>query len=147
MASTTSISGWATTARSLAHFQDAECQILISHYEAYLEGQTTREAAASSITGVLPLLTSSADAELLRVGKVWSVFCDAVKMLAGFAIVRERLLDLLLMISTIEITDGDEKALRYQWGGKLWTDLPGFKVMFQDYAMCELSSCFLRKLA
>ncbi|KAI8936958.1 hypothetical protein NX059_006186 [Plenodomus lindquistii] len=133
------VKDWATIARTLPQFQDPECRNIIDDFELFLEGHIAPKAAASAITGVLPLLTSTADRELPRVGRVWSIFCDAVQLLAHLPEVRTRLLNLLLKIRTLELRDQDGKALCYPWGGRLWTDLPGFKLMYGDYALAVRS--------
>lgn len=130
-----SVKAWADQKRSSKNQQDPENQRMIDAFQRLLEGQSTPEAAARSIAAICEPLIKR-DPSNLRNGAVWGILCDAVRTLGGSNEVNERLVDLLSSMTKLpDVTDGHGNAIKHEWGGRYWTDLPMFALRFREYGI------------
>lgn len=130
-----SVKAWAHQKRSSKDQQHPENQRIIDAFQGLLEGHLTPEAAARSIAAISePLI--KLDPSNPRIGAVWDILCDAVRALGGSKEVNERLVDLLSSMRELpEVTDEHGTAIKHEWNGRYWTDLPIWALTFREYGI------------
>ncbi|KAI3325926.1 hypothetical protein HD806DRAFT_552320 [Xylariaceae sp. AK1471] len=129
-----SVQSWASRARSSEERQNVESQHLVDIFERLLTNQSTPEQAATDINAVLePLMrTNPAD---LRIISVWGILCHAVRELGNDRQRSHCLVEFLESMKKLQIKDEAGNDLKHDWGGRFWSDLPAFGMMFRDYGI------------
>ncbi|XXH00589.1 hypothetical protein Hte_006937 [Hypoxylon texense] len=127
-----SIQAWATNARSSTEHQTPESQRLVDAYGALLEGKSTPEESACSISAVLEPLIKR-DPNDLRIASVWGLFCGAMRHVGSDQTASKRLLDLLNCISMLQVKNDHGNDIKHEWGGRFWADLPMYGLMSREY--------------
>lgn len=134
--SSMSVKAWADERRSSEYLQNPENQCIIDAFQSLLEGKSTPETAARSINAIcVPLIRR--DPNDWRIGDVWVSLCEAARALGGSKEVDERLVDLLSSMKELSVTDERGNAIRHEWGGNYWTDLPAWGLTFREYGICR----------
>ncbi len=135
-----SVESWANAARGARHRQTPEEQRAIDAFQGLLEGKSTPNIAAGTISLLYePLLKGSPNSAHVR--SLWEILCDAVRAFGGSKDLSERLLDLLDSISQLpDVTDEHGNAIISEWKhGVFWRSLPELPIMFREYAICKSS--------
>ncbi|KAI8631826.1 hypothetical protein F5Y19DRAFT_376974 [Xylariaceae sp. FL1651] len=132
-----SIPAWASKARSMKDYENDEAQKVINIFERLLTKDLAPEQAAADINTVLePVMrTNRSD---LRIISPFLILSNAVRELGSDREVSGRLVSLLESLRMIQAKDESGNDLSYEWGGKLWTDLPTFGATFRDYGGIDL---------
>ncbi|OTB04257.1 hypothetical protein M426DRAFT_11879 [Hypoxylon sp. CI-4A] len=129
-----SVQAWAAKARSSAEYQSVESQRLIDAYQSLLEGKSTPQDAAQIVSTILePIIKRSPDDK--HTAFVWGFLCDSVRHLGGDKAVSERLVDFLDSIVKLDVKDDLGNIIKHEWGGRFWSNLPTFALMFREYGI------------
>jgi hypothetical protein len=127
---------WASTARSSEQYRHPESQSLIDVFQGLLEGTSTPEQAAHSITATLEPLVRRSPSDL-RIAAVWFIICDLARNFGGDLEVSKRLSDLLDSMKKIQVKDQHRYDIKH-WGRAYWTELPAFGLSFREYGISRL---------
>ena len=132
-----SIEAWADTICQSPLRQDIERQRAIDTLKAVFEGREGPDSTASTISLIYePQLKRGF--RISPVTEFWGMICCAAKILGGNREIDKRLIDLLNSISKLpDVTDKNGNAINPGSGnpGVYWRSLPGFAIMFREYAI------------
>ena len=135
-----SVEAWADAARQSG--RTFEHQRAIDTLQAVLEGNTSPNAAASTISSLYePVI--KARSNKYAVATLWSILCGAIRALGGNKVLAERLVDLLNSISQLpDVTDEHGNAITPDWTSAVyWRGLPELTMIFREDAMGKSTIC------
>lgn len=129
------VKSWADRERASEHLHTQEAQKTINIFETLLEGSIEPEEAARILADIYdPVIRAQPNDS--RVGEIWSILCEAVRTLGDSHGSDDKLVQLIASIMELPaVEDEHGHAIKHQWGGRYWMDLPMWSLMFREYGI------------
>lgn len=126
---------WADRERASAEFKAPEAQSTIGVFEALLgAGLDPKEAARKIVHIYEPIIRAGGNDS--RIGEIWGILCSAVRTLGDSNELNDRLVQLIVAMKDLPaLKDENGHAIKHEWGGRYWMDLPMWGLTFREYGI------------